>query len=528
MAFAAALSFCPLLPAQASAAGEAPIRVALRARAGGADRLTPLRYLGGFETKTLLYETLVQRGADGRLVPGLATWTIAADGASFRFRIRAGARFHDGTPVTPEAVATHFRRWVGLPEHDWLLANRRIREVQVDGADTFVVSLDRPYPLLGDLAAINPCAIAAPGARDWEGEFQRPMGSGPFRFLGPTADGGFLVRAGDDAPIVEIRPVPRSNLDPTHDEAPLDEMVAGRLDAFVGAWDEDLPARRLAEIDADPRFVVQQAPGSSVVFLSFRMFDGPTADLAVRRRIAAAIDRRALVSELEGGRADPCTAWAAPSVAFWPRRPLVPPAEPDAAAPRLALRIAAARLNPRALRVARGVAAQLARHGIDATVVEADPHAEIAASTKKEGTVRPLTAESGEVRAAVNRDLRGIAETADLCVEITHGMPYDPQLSLVSRWGGFENHNEDEPRPELGVDPALRELVLQTLSIPDEMDCVPIYAQIQTRMDEAVLMVPLYVPRRVAVRTIDVDGVGIGPDLYRVDLTRLHRAVRER
>jgi peptide/nickel transport system substrate-binding protein len=162
------------LPAAAQGdptARELPIRIALRARAGAAERITPLRYLGGFETKTLIYETLVFRGPDGRIMPGLATWQIGVDGTSFRFTVRPGATFQDGTPVTAEAIATHFRRWVGLPEHDWLLANRRIRDVAVESTETFVVHLDQPYPLLGDLAAINPCAITAPGARDWEGEW---------------------------------------------------------------------------------------------------------------------------------------------------------------------------------------------------------------------------------------------------------------------------------------------------------------------------------------------------------------------
>lgn len=501
-----------------------PIRIGLRARAGGAGQLTPLRYLGGFETKTLLYETLVRRGRDGRLEPSLARWQIDTDGTSFRFVLRPGARFQDGTPVTAAAVATHFRRWVGLPEHDWLLANRHIVEVVPESDDTFVVRLDEPYPLLGDLAAINPCAIVAPGARDWEGEFQRPMGSGPFRFVGTTAAGHWLLQGvGPGMPTVEIHAFPRSNLDPSHNEAPLDELVAGRIDGFVSGWDEDLLPARLDEIEADPRFVVQAEPGSSVVYLSFRMLDGPTADVEVRRRITRAIDRRALVEQLEGGRADPCTAWAAPSILFWPHRPAAPVAAPDPDAPRCPLRIAAARLNTRALRVAKAVAAQLAPHGFDIEVVPLDPRPAATTSMQAEDTVQPLTLESGSVRSAANREVRRLAETADLCVEITHGAPYDPQLTLVSRWGGFENHNEDEPRPENGVDPDLRGLVRQTLGIADELQCVPVYARIQALMDDRALVVPLYAPRRIAVRSVHIDGIGLGPDIYRVDLTGLRR-----
>ncbi|HEX5052241.1 MAG TPA: ABC transporter substrate-binding protein [Planctomycetota bacterium] len=513
-----------------AAAETPPIRIALRARSGAADRLTPLRYLGGFETKTLIYETLVRRGPDGRIVPSLANWQIGEHGKSFRFTLRPGATFQDGTPVTAQAVKAHFQRWVGLPEHDWLPANQHIAEVAVESASTFVVRLDEPYPLLGDLAAINPCAIVAPAARDWEGEFQRPLGSGAFHFLGTTEAGCWrLQRSEPGGPIVEIHAFPRSNLDPGRNEAPLDELAAGRLDAFLSGWDEDLPARRLDEFAKDPRFVVQASPGSSVVYVSFRLLDGPTADVAIRRRIAGAIDRGALIAELEGGRAEPCTAWAAPSILFWPRRPLPPPpADPGPGTPRVALRIAAARLNTRALRVAHAVAAQLAPHGFDVEVVKLDARTEATASMHTGGTIAPLTLESGPVRAAANREVRRVAETADLCIEITHGAPYDPQLSLVSRWGPLENHNEDEPRPENGVDPVLRALVAQTLTIPDELECVPVYAQIQARMDQEALMVPLYSPHHLAVRSVSIDGIELGPDIYRVDLTKLRRVAQVR
>jgi ABC-type transport system substrate-binding protein len=194
----------------------------------------------------------------------------------------------------------------------------------------------------------------------------------------------------------------------------------------------------------------------------------------------------------------------------------------------MALRIAAARLNSRAMRVARAVAAQLKRHGFDIEVVELDARAEAEASMQAGGTVQPLTLESGPVRAAASREVRRLAETADLCIEITHGVPYDPQLSLVSRWGGLDNHNEDEPRPELGDDAELRDLVAQTLTIPDEVQCLPIYAQIQARLDQEALMVPLYSPHHIALRSVSIDGIELGPDIYRVDLTKLHRVQHAR
>lgn len=61
------------------------------------------------------------------------------------------------------------------------------------------------------------------------------------------------------------------------------------------------------------------------------------------------------------------------------------------------------------------------------------------------------------------------------------------------------------------------------MSAPEEAACIPIYAEIQALMDAEALVVPLYSPRRVVLRTAGVDGIGLGIDVYRVDLTGLRR-----
>lgn len=514
-----------------------PIRVALRARGGGADRLTPLRYVGGFETKTLVYETLVRRGSDGRLAPGLASrWAIDPDGKTFHFEIREGARFHDGTLVTPEALRVHFKRWVGLPEHDWLLANHHIVDVQAESERAFRITTDQPYSLLGDLCVINPCAIVGPGARDWEGEFQRPMGTGPFRFVSAQADGKRwrLARNGSEGPDLEICFYPRGR-----DVAPLDALREGTIDAFVGGWDEDLPSERLDAVQKDERLRLVTTPGSSVVYLSFALGESPTRTLAIRQRIAAAIDRAALIKTVEGTRADPCTSWAAPSLAAWPRPRIGPAPRPvvaaDAAAKLPPLTVAAARREGRAGRVAAEVVRQLNAAGVPAQLVASTaPDTAAAELPRKKGvgdsgevTARPPaggnvnapSTDSGEARAAANREQRAMSDRADIRVEITHGSPYDPYQSLISRFGP----PRPGERPRTGVDVRLFELVVLLSTIPDESQTTEVCARIQELMDAEALIVPLYAPWRIAVHSAAVEGIRLGTDVYSVDLTGLRR-----
>lgn len=63
----------------------------------------PVAYSGkvGFQAPT----------SSSRIVPALATsWTISANGLTYTFHLRAGVRFHDGTPFTSHAVAVDFKR----------------------------------------------------------------------------------------------------------------------------------------------------------------------------------------------------------------------------------------------------------------------------------------------------------------------------------------------------------------------------------------------------------------------------------
>jgi ABC-type transport system substrate-binding protein len=518
----------PMLLFAHTLAAQEPIRVAVRARSGGADRLNPLRYVGGFETKTMLYETLVVRGEDGRLRPGLASWKVENDGRTFRFELREGAVFHDGKPVTSQLVKTHFQRWVGLPEHDWFAGNRHITGVEVENDRVFRIHCDMPYNLPADLVVINPCAILGPGARDWEGEWKQPMGTGPFKFVGTLNDGkGWrLKRSGEEGPTLDVCCYPRGR-----DVQPIEALRRGDIDAFVGGWDEDLPAEQLDELAKDPRFTVQTSPGSSVAYLSFRLVDGPTADLAVRQRIAAAIDRKALVETIEGGRADVCTAWAAPSIAFWPRGAGVQKAPAKAGVvanvPKTKLRLAAGRGTSRAARIAEAVRRQLEQSGFEveftAAPVNRDEDLSITKTADGDATL-PTT--SGEQRAAANKQVKARAEAADVRIEITHGAPYDPHQSLVARFGPVPGKNKDEPRPRTGVDQELQILVAAAMMTPDEQQCMPLYAQIQALMDQQALIVPLYSPNRIALHTKAVDGIKLSCNVYSVDLTGLHRLAK--
>ena len=58
-----------------------------------------------------LYEGLVAEDARGRLIPGMAErWSVAVDGRTWTFHLRAGLRWSNGEPLTAQQIVESFRR----------------------------------------------------------------------------------------------------------------------------------------------------------------------------------------------------------------------------------------------------------------------------------------------------------------------------------------------------------------------------------------------------------------------------------
>jgi peptide/nickel transport system substrate-binding protein len=132
-------------------------------------------------TRLQIAETLLGAQPDGSPAPGLAVgWTVAPDQRAWRFPLRPGARFHDGTAVTASAVAAALRRAQGQPG---VLQLAPIVSIEADG-DAVRIALARPFALLPGLLTHSATQILAPSAFDAAGRVRAVVGSGPYRIAG--------------------------------------------------------------------------------------------------------------------------------------------------------------------------------------------------------------------------------------------------------------------------------------------------------------------------------------------------------
>ncbi len=290
-----------LLPALLLGAG--PAKTTLRyARGGDAVRLDPADISDGESAKVThqVFDTLVRFKPDGfELEPALAErWEHDADGLVWTFHLRAGVRFHDGTPLTSEVAKASLERLLD-PARPYATSFAVIQAMETPEPLTLVVRLQRPYaPFLRNLAMF--CAgIVPPSAADKDAFARAPVGTGPFRFVAWHPNEKLVLAANPDcwdgAPGVDglvFLPVP--------DNAKrLKLLESGGADLMDGISLNDVAG--IARNKALRLHVVR--PGANLAYLAFNTTRKPLDDARVRQALALALDRQGMVDHLFAGRA---------------------------------------------------------------------------------------------------------------------------------------------------------------------------------------------------------------------------------
>lgn len=150
-----------------------------------------------------LYETLIRVDCAGVVSSGLAdAWHASDGGLTWTFRIRAGATFWDGTPVTAEAVR---RSWlVNESERVAPWADSVAGSVTVSSERELIVRLGRPHADVPTVFADPTLAVAL----DDDGQDGWPMGTGTYQIV--VSAGGDVIAAplgaveGDDLPVLRF------------------------------------------------------------------------------------------------------------------------------------------------------------------------------------------------------------------------------------------------------------------------------------------------------------------------------------
>ena len=248
-----------------------------------------------------IFEGLTRIRPDGTVAPALATgWTVSADGLTWTFDLRPGVRFHDGTPFDA-AIAKFSLDRARAPDSTNAIRPllEPIREVAVVDPLAIRIHLNRPLADLPTLLGWGDLVMVAPGSAATNAA--NPVGTGPFRFAEwRRGDSVRLVRNPDywGPPARVGQVVFRLVADAAAAQAAL---LAGDVQAFPNfPSPETLPA-----FARDPRFAVVVGTTEGETILAINNAKPPFDDVRVRRALAHAIDRRALIDGVMSGYGTP-------------------------------------------------------------------------------------------------------------------------------------------------------------------------------------------------------------------------------
>lgn len=261
----------------------------------------------GYMRASLIFDSLCWRDASGQTIPWLATdWQVSDDGKTWTFTLRDGVRWHDGTPFTADDVVFTFEYGKAHPDVGWFMAQLGEVESAAKVADNQVeIRLKRPFaPFLQTVAE----AMFIIPRHIWEkvdnpktyNESDAFIGTGAYRLVEYSKEEGtYLYEANPDFFLGKPY-VRRIEFVPVSDEALA--LLNGDIHAFdkFGGVNEEF----LAPFRQEP-FQIKQAPGEWGMFLYFNLEkETPLRDVRVRRAIAHAVDRQALLDRILLGFGD--------------------------------------------------------------------------------------------------------------------------------------------------------------------------------------------------------------------------------
>ena len=293
-----------------------------------------------YNTRVLgqVYDSLVQRDEQFRPEPGLAlSWAPLDAGKGWRFKLRAGVQFHDGTPFTADDVVFSVERAlsptsaqkVTLPN---VTGARKLDDLTVDlltsKATPLLPVASTNFRVMSRAWCVKHHAERPQDYKSKEETFttRNANGTGPYKLVQWTPDVKTVLVAnphywGTRGNVTEAQYLVIGT-----GATRISGLVSGELDLVIDPSLQDL--ERLKRV---PRVKVLSAVSNGVQYLGFdyahdRLVHGdaggrnPFLDLRVRQAIRYAIDVKALQSKVMRGAGGIGRAMFSPTIAGYDAR----------------------------------------------------------------------------------------------------------------------------------------------------------------------------------------------------------------
>lgn len=286
-----------------------------------------------------LLEGLVIHHINGRVVPGVAeSWTLAPDGKTYTFKLRANAKWSNGDPVKAGDFVYSLRR-ITNPETGAKYANMlypilnaekinkkgegaRLEDLGVKALDdhTLEIALERPTPYFLELLTHQTgLPVHPPSVEKFGKDFVKPenwVSNGAYALKEFVPNSHIKMeknRHFHDAANVQIDTIlyyPNPDL----------AAAARRFQAGELHMTTDIPADQVKQLREKFGDQVKVAPYLGTYFLIINSSKKPFDDVRVRRALSLVIDREFIAEDIWGGTMLPAYGVIPPNIGNYGER----------------------------------------------------------------------------------------------------------------------------------------------------------------------------------------------------------------
>ncbi len=256
-----------------------------------------------------MFDCLIWRNREtAEFEPWLAESYENIDDTTWRLKLREGVTFHNGEPLTTDAVVWTYSRIIEASRDEFITYNQWLFIDQMNVIDDYNIEIvtATPEPAFLSKMAGTGCGIQAPEhgrAQAESGADYMPVGTGPLMFDSWVKDDSITLRANEnywqgkpDVDVVVWRNIPEVS-------TRVANMLTGDVDMIVA-----VPPQDWERVNANEGTNVVDFLTTRVMLLALRVgpsstmpeWSGPTADPLIREAISLSIDREGLLGLIDG------------------------------------------------------------------------------------------------------------------------------------------------------------------------------------------------------------------------------------
>jgi peptide/nickel transport system substrate-binding protein len=307
--FASILGFTLANSTTAVFAAEKVLTISMDAGNAGQDSFNPFTTNRTNNVYYLVYDRLVEMGADGIIYPHLLkSWNVSADGMTITFTLRDGVKFHDGSDLNAD-VLKWFLENLSTGKSKYMVA--AVGSIDIKDNLTVVLNMSRPDPnILYNFTSSFTGVPSKQAIEKYGEEFGRKyvVGTGAFKFVSWKAGAEVVLEKNADyqwgSPLSD-------NQGPAHiDKIVVKEILEDStrfLELKTGGVDilEKAPTLFLDKIKNDPSAnVISMASNGNyqLVMNTKREF---LKNVKIRQAIALAVDQNNILKAVFQGYGTP-------------------------------------------------------------------------------------------------------------------------------------------------------------------------------------------------------------------------------